>query len=102
MLFKKHHIDKILHGQKTMTRRLSKRQYHVGSKQGIRSQWFQKSIAHILITRRFKQRLGDINLEDVKKEGYSSLEEFRKVWTEINGSWDPNIVVTVYEFQVVK
>jgi len=41
----------------------------------------------------------EISPEDVKKEGYNSLEEFRKAWIEINASWDPEQIVTVYEFK---
>jgi len=44
----------------------------------------------------------DMTLEDAKKEGYDSLKEFRKVWEKINGYWDPNQVVWVYEFKMVK
>lgn len=45
------------------------------------------------------QKLGEISSEDVKKEGYNSLEEFRKAWIEINDKWDPKQIVTVYEFE---
>jgi len=57
-----------------------------------------------LITRKFRQKLGEINSEDVKKEGYNSLQEFRLVWEEVNGqgSWDPQQIVTAYEFKVLK
>ena len=54
-----------------------------------------------MVIRKFRQRLGDISLEDVGKEGYSSLQEFQMAWEEIHGpgSWDPNLTVTAYEFQ---
>ena len=58
----------------------------------------------IRITSRFEQKLGEISLEDVKKEGYSSLEEFRRAWENIYGpgSWDPEQTVTVYEFELAR
>jgi hypothetical protein len=37
----------------------------------------------------------------VKKEGFNNLEEFRKAWIEINGSWNPEEIVTAYEFELV-
>ena len=64
----------------------------------MRTSWFGKPEGYIRIIRKFRQRLGDISLEDVRKEGYGSLEEFKQAWIEINGSWDPDLVVIVYEF----
>jgi hypothetical protein len=46
------------------------------------------------------QKLGEISSEDVKKEGYNSLEEFKQIWMEINGSWNPEQIVTAYEFKL--
>lgn len=104
MLFKKHHVKKILEGRKTQTRRTGSRKYRVRRCYGIRCQWFQKSIANIIIRRRFEQKLGEISLEDIKKEGYQNIWEFCRAWEEINGpgSWDPEQLVTVYEFELVR
>ena len=102
MLFKRHHIKKILEGRKTQTRRTSQRKYKVGRYYAIRDRLFGKPQGHIIITRTFQQKLGEISPEDVKKEGYNSLEEFRKAWIEINGTWGPEQIVTVYEFKFVE
>jgi len=102
MLFKRHHIKKILQGRKTQTRRTSRRKYKIGRYYAIRDTYFGKPQGHIIITRRFQQKLGEISPEDVKKEGFNSLEEFRKAWIEINASWDPEQIVTVYEFAYVE
>jgi len=103
MLFKKPLIQKIREGEKTQTRRISQRKYKVGRPYGIRSSRFRKSEGHIVINRRFEQKLGEIRLTDVKKEGFNSLEEFRRAWEEINGkgSWKPEQIVSVYEFELV-
>jgi hypothetical protein len=100
-IFKRKHIAKILTGQKTQTRRTHKHTWQIGKVYGIRDTWYNKPQAHIKIIRKFKQKLGDISPEDIKKEGYKSLEEFRKAWEEINGGWDPNQTVTAYEFKLV-
>jgi len=106
MLFKRRHIELILAGRKTQTRRLPDKSanYQVGRVYGIRDRWFSKPEAHILITRKFRQSLGDISLEDVGKEGYNTLQEFCRAWEEVNGqgSWDPQQIVTAYEFEVLK
>lgn len=101
-LFKRRHIHKIHEGQKTQTRRTHKRTWKLGKTYSIRASYFGKPEGHIKILKKFKQPLGEISLEDVKKEGFESLEDFRKAWIEINGSWDPEQVVTVYEFKYVE
>ena len=104
MLFKRKHIEMILAGRKTQTRRLPGKSanYSVGRVYAITDRWFSKPQGHILITRKFRQRLGEISLEDVRKEGYNSLEEFRRAWEKIHGpgSWQPNLTVTAYEFKL--
>ena len=99
MLFKEKHVKKIVCGEKTMTRRTHKRTLKVGRIYGLRSRYFDKSKYHIKITRTFRQRLGDIPPEDVRKEGYETLEDFKRAWVEINGRWDPDQLVWVYEFE---
>jgi hypothetical protein len=101
-LFKRKHIHKIRQGQKTQTRRTHKHTWKLGKTYAIRDRWFGKPEGHIKITRKFKQKLGDISCEDVKKEGFNSLEEFRKAWIEMYGSWYPEQIVTVYEFKFVE
>ena len=39
----------------------------------------------ILILRKFRHRLHDISLHDVRKEGYETLADYKKAWEEING-----------------
>jgi len=45
--------------------------------------------------------LGDITPEEVHKEGFSSLKEFKKTWKSIYGSWNPGMEVWTYEFKVI-
>jgi hypothetical protein len=100
-IFTRKHLQKILEGQKTQTRRTHKYGWQVGRVYGLRDRWFQKAENHILITRKFRQKLGAISIEDVQKEGYRTLEEFKRAWIEINRSWDPDKVIIVYEFRLV-
>ena len=55
----------------------------------------------ILITRKYKQRLGSITPEEARKEGFSSRKEFRRVWKRIYGSWDLDAQVWAYEFKAI-
>ncbi len=100
LVFKKDRLQKVLEGRKTQTRRTSRNTLKVGKVYLIRCRYFEK--AKVLIIRKFKQRLGDISLEDVRKEGFDSLEEFQACWARIHGSWRPDIIVTVYEFKLAR
>ena len=99
-IFKRRHLRKILEGTKTQTRRIHKYTLTIGKTYAVRDRWFSKPQGHILVTRKFRQQLGDISLEDVHKEGFSNFEEFKQEWEECYGprSWNPNTVVIVYEY----
>lgn len=102
MLFKKHLLHKVMDGTKTQTRRIHKRTLKVGRTYGASCRRYQKSQAHITILRASPERIGDITLEDVKAEGFNTLEEFKETWIKINGSWNPDQLVTAYEFRLLK
>jgi len=91
---------------KTQTRRPSKswsgRAYKVGDVLPLRDGYNGPTLAKIRITRRFQQRLGEIPMEDIQKEGFRSLEEFKREWTNIYGEWNPDQIVTVYEFRLIE
>ena len=104
MLFKKEHKDMILSGKKTVTRRNWKKlMVKVGGIYKAKLKLLSKDyFAKIKITKLDIQHLGDITLDDVKKEGYDSYEDFKRIWKKINGKWLPLQVVDVIEFEVVE
>jgi len=102
MIFSEEHIRLILEGKKTQTRRRHIHVLKVGRVYRIQRNWYEWTDIRIIITRAFQQRLGDISEEDARREGGYTLEEFRSVWEEINGSWDPQEVVWVYEFEYME
>jgi hypothetical protein len=104
MLFKRNLLMKIVSGEKTATRRPTERKrgrrvYEVGEKVGIRN-GYDKPKAYIIITRRYRQKIGDTTDEDAKKEGFKDLEEFKRIWRRFYGNWTPNRIVWVYEFKL--
>jgi hypothetical protein len=99
MLFKKEHIPMVLQHRKTQTRRIHKREWQIGKIYPFSDKLFGKPQGYVLITRKWKEPLGDISTEDVHKEGYNSLEEYKKAWERIfKMPWNPDLIVKAYEF----
>ena len=99
-IFKRRHLRKVLAEEKTQTRRCHQHTWKIGKTYCIRDRWFSKPQGHIIVTRKFRQRLGDVSTQDAQKEGFNSLEEFKQEWTELHGSWNPDKIVICYEFKL--
>ena len=67
---------------------------------------FWASRIKLLITRVHVELLHDMAEEDARKEGCTSIDEFRKLWDSINGirgyGWEVNPAVYVIEFKRVE
>lgn len=104
LLFKPCHVVAILNGQKTQTRRIWKKvRCKVGAIHLAKTQMLvKKYFAKLRIKKVWEERLGNLSKEDATKEGGYTPEEYVNVWKEINGDYDPDIIVWVVEFEVVK
>ncbi|KON30623.1 hypothetical protein AC482_03410 [miscellaneous Crenarchaeota group-15 archaeon DG-45] len=101
LIFKKEHIELVLLGVKTQTRRRHKHRLKAGRIYDVKTSWTHRTGHKILITKVYTQRLRDITPEEAAKEGNYTIGEFVYVWMRINGEWNPNEFVVVYEFKVV-
>ena len=102
MMFKKDLLDLVVSGRKTQTRRLHRRVLKVGRIYSVKRNWFNCTGDYIRMVRVYRQELGDVSEEEAVKEGFIGLDEFRSAWIRINGSWDPEMEVVVYEFELVE
>jgi len=104
MLFKKEHKQMILNGTKTATRRNWKKpMVKVGGVYKCKLKMLDKKyFAKIKVTKLYKQTMVDMSFEDLKKEGYDNLSEFKEIWIKINGFWNTDAIVDVVEFEVLK
>jgi len=100
MMFKRNLLELVLSGLKTQTRRLHKHTLKKGRTYTLKKNYYKNTGEYIKITRVAHQRLGDITKDDAEKEGFNSIEEFRNAWIRINGSWDPDMEVVVYDFEL--
>lgn len=106
MLFKNEHIQMILDGKKTQTRRTWKVcKVKVGGLYKCKKELLSKDcFAKIKVNKLFKQKLCDMSEEDAIKEGYSSKKDYFDVFQKIY-KIDPltyDNEVYVVEFELVK
>jgi hypothetical protein len=102
ILFKEWHIQPILRGHKTQTRRVwDKPRARVGAVHLAKTQMLSTDyFAKLLITGIRKEKLCQITPEDSMKEGGYSVPEFIDIWKQINDKWDPDLEVTVIDFEL--
>lgn len=102
MLFQDEHIEQIRTGEKTATRRdWERKQATEGNVYIASTEMFtshEEADCYIRVTDIYQQPLGEMTERDAQLEGGYTLEEFRKVWREINGKWNPEQSVYVVEF----
>jgi hypothetical protein len=102
MIFKKDLLEMVISGAKTQTRRRHKNLLKEKQKYVVKRNWYENTEYYIQIKKVYPQKLSDVSEEEAHKEGFSSLDEFRDAWIRINGSWDLDEVVTVYEFELAE
>ncbi|MBD3205880.1 ASCH domain-containing protein [Candidatus Bathyarchaeota archaeon] len=101
LLFRKKHLEKILEGEKTQTRRIRKPRVKTGSMYRLRRGYYP--IPELIeIEEIFQQKLGEITPEEVLKEGFNSFEEFVKEWESIYDEWEPEKKIWVIEFRLTE
>jgi len=125
ILFKPYHVNSILHGLKTCTRRLGFKRWNVGSIHEAKTKYTSDScFAHLRIFKVYQQQLKFMTINDANAEGGYTIHDckitpvnketlqtcqscshyktcFQVVWTKINGSWNPEEHVWVIYFECV-
>ncbi|MFQ6052680.1 MAG: ASCH domain-containing protein [Candidatus Bathyarchaeia archaeon] len=89
----------MVRGEKTATRRGSRPMVKPGGVYRLRADFFDYRPDRYRVLRVYTQRLGEMTPEDALKEGAASLDEFRREWVGIYGSWDDDETVWVVEFE---
>ena len=104
LLFKEWHIEPILKGTKTETRRQWKKcRVKVGSIHKCKTEIFTKKyFARVKILKTFQQKLRCMVMEDYSHEGGYTKEEFIDGWRAINGIYDKEETVWVVKFERIK
>jgi N4-acetylcytidine amidohydrolase len=88
-------IQKVLSGEKTATRR-NGRYADVGEIMELEGKRFE-------VTNVYPQSLGELTDENIKSEGYSSVEEYKNYIMSMHAGmpWLPQMKVWVHEFRAI-
>ena len=97
--FSREHAVAIVKGTKTQTARKSKDpRLQIGAI--VRAQVTHYS--DLEITGVSRKKIGDFTDEDAEREGGYTLEEFKRVWENLHGKWDPEEYVYVIQFDFLR
>jgi hypothetical protein len=110
ILFRPEHVDLILKGQKTQTRRLGKKRWNVGSVHLAKTKMLSKEhFVKLKVLDVYQEVLGDISDEDSIAEGYPNWQEYLKEFRVINkikndDEWEQILrqIVWVVEFKAIE
>lgn len=102
MLFSDEHIQLLLDGEKTETRRRwDESQVIEGNSYRATTDLFTPRTdapAYITVESVYKEQLHEITDDDAEAEGGYTVEEFRQLWKEMHGEWNPEETIWVVEF----
>jgi uncharacterized protein YqfB (UPF0267 family) len=97
--FSNTHAEQIVKRLKTQTSRKSK-DPRLQTGVVVRAQ--VTHFADLKITNILRKKLNDFTEEDAKREGGYTLEEFKQVWKNLHGGWNPEEYVYVIQFDFIK
>lgn len=97
--FSRVHADAIVKGAKTQTSRKTKEpRLQPGTIVRAQVTYF----ADLEILTIYRKKLGEFDENDATREGGYTLEEFKEVWKELHGDWNPNESVYVIQFKIAR
>lgn len=90
MIFQPDLLAKILNGQKTETRRSIKEdvhrcRYRVGYDYAVQPGRGREAVARLVVLATSRERLGDVSIGSVRREGFDTHDEFVACWRKLHG-----------------
>lgn len=104
ILFKPEHVEPIIAGRKTQTRRAGSKRWNVGSIHQCKTTLFSPDppFARVRILDVRRQKLGEMSREEVLAEGYRTWPEYMAALGRIHGrEFVPGDEVWAVTFEVV-
>lgn len=106
MIFAPSLAQRILDGQKTVTRRrLTHRggreiRYKVGGVYAIQPGRGKRHIGHLRVLDVFAEPLTWVDESEASLEGFESSETFKRYWAVLHGKYDPGEIVARISFEL--
>lgn len=97
------HFHQIREGLKTQTMRRHKKPFKKGDLAVLKINFFEPwhQMTVVKIHDSYRQLLGEATDEDARREGYSSLVDFKADWPRVTKTpWNPNMEVSVYRLEL--
>ncbi len=98
--FSKEYLKKLLSGKKLMTIRRGKRKFEIGDEVDVYCGG--KKIGRVRITSIKYKTLPEINLEDIKKDGFKSKRKLKKALRKHYRKLRKNDIFTLIEFEWIE
>jgi ParB/RepB/Spo0J family partition protein len=99
MSFNHRHYKAVVAGKKTQSTR---RRLDPGVHEGVVVRAAVVHFADLEIEQVVRKRLADITAEDAEQEGGYTPEQFKEYWARVYGSWQPDEMVYVVQFKVLR
>jgi ParB family chromosome partitioning protein len=97
--FLAHEKKLIIEGEKTQTSRATIPDPKIKAGAIVHAVVREPRFADLRITSVERKKLKYFDEEDAEREGYRTMEEFRRMWHETYGEWDENELVYVVHFE---
>jgi len=103
MIFSRELTDKVMSGEKVMTRRKTHRdgralRYKAGGVYAVQPGRGKPHVGHILVTHADTAPLWMLTIFDARAEGFDRIDDFWDYWMQLHGSLDIDELVTVIRF----
>jgi len=102
LFFEPADLEPVVKGGKTQTTSRSAPDSRIKTGAMVHASIYVPRFADLQIASVERKRLRFFDAEDAKREGYSSLAEFKRVWKNKYGEWDDNELVHIISFRKIK
>jgi ParB/RepB/Spo0J family partition protein len=102
LAFEPNDVEPILNGMKTQLASRTLPSSRIKTGDTVHASVYVPHFADLRIVSIERKRLRYFDEEDAKREGYSSLTEFKRAWKKKHGEWDNDELLHIVHFQKIE